>query len=232
MGGGAAFMRSMYGRSDRVNQFASEGFSSTQAALPSGHLAPSAWLLPQVAGGMASRNEAVMALTVSGSGTQGILVSGSTSMALAASGSGAAIANASGIATMAMAVSALPMSAILNGSGQAFMALTASGTLSGLGSMSGASAMALSASMITGAIGTMVMAPISQDLTAASIASAVWEATASANNNAGTMGEKLNDAGAAGNPWAADTTDNQTAGTFGKLVQDTNQNAKLIPATL
>ena len=38
-------------------------------------------------------------------------------------------------------------------------------------------------------------------LSTQSIANAVWAAVASANNDAGTMGEKLNDAGSAGNPW-------------------------------
>jgi len=170
-------MRSMYGRGDRLNQFASEGIDSKQAAVPSGHLAPSAWLLPQVAGGMASRNEAVMTLATSGNGSQGLGTEGLAEMSIAVSGSGTAIANGSGIASMVMTVSALPMSAFLNGSGQAFMALSTSGTLSGLGSMEGTSSMALTASMITGAIGVMVMAPISQELTPAAIASAVWGAS-------------------------------------------------------
>jgi hypothetical protein len=38
-------------------------------------------------------------------------------------------------------------------------------------------------------------------LSTQSIANAVWAAVSSANNDAGTMGEKLNDAGSAGNPW-------------------------------
>jgi hypothetical protein len=51
----------------------------------------------------------------------------------------------------------------------------------------------------------------------------VWAANAAQNNEAGTMGEKLNDAGAAGNPWSAETDQNVTEGTFGKLVQDTKR---------
>jgi hypothetical protein len=38
-------------------------------------------------------------------------------------------------------------------------------------------------------------------LTTANVGQAVWDALAAANNNPGTMGEKLNDAGSASNPW-------------------------------
>lgn len=46
-----------------------------------------------------------------------------------------------------------------------------------------------------------------QGFSADTLASAVWSATASANNTAGTMGEKLNDAGSASNPWTEVLTD-------------------------
>jgi hypothetical protein len=39
------------------------------------------------------------------------------------------------------------------------------------------------------------------ELSPEGLANAVWEASAAAHNNAGTMGEKLNGAGSAGNPW-------------------------------
>ena len=38
-------------------------------------------------------------------------------------------------------------------------------------------------------------------LTTGNVGHAVWSALAEANNDAGTMGEKLNDAGSAANPW-------------------------------
>jgi hypothetical protein len=57
-------------------------------------------------------------------------------------------------------------------------------------------------------------------LTTSNVGQAVWAAIASANNTAGTMGEKLNDAGSAGNPWAAFLAANNDPNTFGKLIQD------------
>jgi hypothetical protein len=38
-------------------------------------------------------------------------------------------------------------------------------------------------------------------LSTANVGQAVWAAIAASNNNAGSMGEKLNDAGSAANPW-------------------------------
>lgn len=59
----------------------------------------------------------------------------------------------------------------------------------------------------------------------------VWNAVASAYNNAGTMGEKLNDAGSASNPWA--DTNTYGAGTKGELLQDMVDNVwgKSLPST-
>lgn len=57
---------------------------------------------------------------------------------------------------------------------------------------------------------------------------AVWEALATDFNNAGTMGEKLNDAGAAGNPLAALLVDDVDAGTFGERVQKLLTTAKFL----
>lgn len=57
------------------------------------------------------------------------------------------------------------------------------------------------------------------ELSPESLAASVWAASAADSNEAGTMGEKLNDAGSAGNPWAALVDDNNDPGTFGERVQ-------------
>jgi hypothetical protein len=49
-------------------------------------------------------------------------------------------------------------------------------------------------------------------LTTANVGAAVWSALAAANNDAGTMGEKLNDAGSASNPWTEVLETGFTAG--------------------
>lgn len=57
------------------------------------------------------------------------------------------------------------------------------------------------------------------------IAQAVWGQVASAVNNAGTTGEKLNGAGSAGNPWI-DTSD-YPAGSKGALLKQAADDAEL-----
>lgn len=57
-GGTAAGSRTVWGRADRVNFNAGQGITDNRAAVPNGHLSPSAWVLPQVSGGMSSKNEA------------------------------------------------------------------------------------------------------------------------------------------------------------------------------
>ena len=61
------------------------------------------------------------------------------------------------------------------------------------------------------------------ELSPENLAASVWNALAILYNNAGTMGEKMNDAGSASNPWA-DTAD-YGAGTKGKLLKDAADDA-------
>ena len=56
------------------------------------------------------------------------------------------------------------------------------------------------------------------ELSPQNLASAVWSALATANNEPGTMGEKLNDAGAAANPWTEVIESGFTASDILKLI--------------
>jgi hypothetical protein len=55
-GGDPGTLRPMWGRTDLRNFKVGEGIDESRAAIPSGHLAPSAWVLPYKPGGAASRN--------------------------------------------------------------------------------------------------------------------------------------------------------------------------------
>jgi hypothetical protein len=55
-------------------------------------------------------------------------------------------------------------------------------------------------------------------LTTSNVGAAVWSAIAAANNDAGTMGEKLNDAGSSGNPWATVIESGYTAEEILRLI--------------
>lgn len=201
-GGTAAGSRAVWGRSDRINMYASQGIDDTRAAVPNGHLAPSAWVLPQVAGGMSSRNESVTAIVATGNAAQGLNLVSNALLTLTTGGSAAAVAAAIGSATLTISVSGTAV-APLNATGSATATLSASATTSGIASITGSATAAVSTALTTRAIGHMVSQPISQDLTVDAIASGVWGATAAANNTSGTMGQKLNSAASGGVDYGA-----------------------------
>lgn len=64
------------------NQFIGEGVTSKLAAQPSGHLHPSAWVMPQKPGAMSSRYEAVISVGATGAGVSGYPIEGSTSFSI------------------------------------------------------------------------------------------------------------------------------------------------------
>lgn len=60
------------------------------------------------------------------------------------------------------------------------------------------------------------------------IAQAVLDAMLAEHNDAGSVGEALNNVGASGNPWASALSSNNTAGTFGERIQKLLTTAKFL----
>lgn len=177
---------------------------SRLSGVPSGHLSPSAWVLPQVGGGMSSHNFTSIAISGAASGAEGVNVSGSAALGLTAEAIGQLIASAIGSASFALDASG-SIVATLGAPGSASFTLSATATATALGWMTGQSTASVTAALTsyaTGALsGTANLAGESTPITPDSLAVAVWAAAAAANNSAGTMGEKLNDAGSGSNPW-------------------------------
>ena len=190
------------------------------AGVPNGHLAPSSWRLPMWSGGMSSFNAL--------NGTGGI-----SADALAVLLAEASIGGSGGIDSIgSLIVQAL---ANLTGSGgitdaglQAFLQAIAniggsggaSGGMTGLGELIAAISGNGQASATLTAIGELVafLTVTGSGLSTANVGQAVWSALASANNVAGTMGEKLNDAGSASNPWTEVIESGYTAAEILKLI--------------
>jgi hypothetical protein len=109
----------------------------------------------------------------------------------------------------------LQLSAALTGTGDA------DGTLTGLGALLAAltGTGTANGSTLTG-VGAMAadLVVTGTGLTTANVGPAVWAAIASANNTAGSMGEKLNDAGSASNPWTEVIESGYTAAQILKLI--------------
>lgn len=169
-----------------------------------GHLGGDVWHLAPKAGGMSSANQArgvgdlTSAIagglnaeaTLTGSGT--MAATGQLIVSLVASLSG------SGTISSAVAEAFLQLAASLSGSGSMTAVINAKANAEAALSGSGA----LSAPVLT-ALGTLLASieVTGTGLTTSNVGSAVWSALAASNNDAGSMGEKLNDAGSAANPW-------------------------------
>lgn len=180
------------------NQF--ETFSRLSAT-PSGHLSPSAWVLPQIGGGMSSHNVTGIELSGVASGALGVNISGAASLSVTAEAIGQLIASAIGSASFAVTATGAIV-ATLGAPGSASLTLSASATATAVGWLTGQAAAGVSATLTSYAIGSMsgtaYLAGESAPVTPDNLAQAVWSAVASANNIAGTMGAKLNSAASGG----------------------------------
>lgn len=104
------------------------GFTDHKSAIPDGHLASSAYFIPQVAGNMSSINEANIVFLGAGNAAQGINLTGSTAITFAANGDSAAVAAAIGSSTITFAASGTAV-APLNAIGTSTITFAATGTI-------------------------------------------------------------------------------------------------------
>jgi hypothetical protein len=193
-----------------------------KSGVPDGYRNPYCWVMPQASGGLSARNN------LAGSGAITLSMAGGVNGVATLSGSGSLAA------TLALIVSLV---AALSGSGtissavtQAFLQLEAA--LSGSGSVAALrSALANAQSALSGSgtvAGTTAATALGElaasitvtgtGLTTANVASSVWSALAAANNDVGSMGEKLNDAGSASNPWTEVIESGYTAAQILRLI--------------
>lgn len=150
-----------------------ENFSKL-SAWPSGHLSPSAWMLPQRAGDMSSRNVTEIDITAAASGAMGVNGAGSSSLSITATATAQLIASAIGSASFTVTASGSAL-ATLNAVGAASFTLTTSGTMGALAWGIGAASMQVTATMTSYAKGFMIGSTIdTSTLTADQVASAVW----------------------------------------------------------
>lgn len=203
IGGAPGTFRSMWGRTALRNQSVGEGIPSELAGIPSGHLAPSSWVLPYKPGAMSSFTSCVVQFSTStptlaaGRNIDGnttitftvdpadgqLVVSavGSTSITFTAAANLAGALSAQGAASFAFTVPNATLGAIVDAQGSAPITWSLSATPRAIGNLSG---------------DITPFTPLSPQ----SLADAVWSALASAYNNPGTMGELLNSAGSAADP--------------------------------
>lgn len=138
--------------------------------------------------------QAIGELVVSGQGTACFAIDATAAMSAAISGEG--------VASFAIDADGDIVGA-LGGAGTARFAIDANGALSAIGEMAALGLIAIDAELIPYGIGYMAGSTEGggETVTPGAVAAAVWAAAAAANNDPGSMGEKLNDAGSAANPW-------------------------------
>lgn len=191
-----------------------------KSAFNNGYSGSSAWHQAPKAGGLGSVNAIRGAGALAGAGAMGVngeaaltgagdlTGTGALVVSLVAAITGGGSVSAANIVGVAAALAALSggggMAAAMTAKANAEAALSGAGdvdaTITALGAMA-------AEIVVTGT-----------GLSTANVADAVWGALATANNTAGTMGEKLNDAGGAGNPWNTAIEGAFTAGELLRLV--------------
>jgi hypothetical protein len=184
-------------------------FSGTEwdylSGRPDGYRPPYTWMLPRTAGGLSARGNTLGAGDLTGAIAGGknaeatLTGVGALSSTLQLVVSLVASIGGSGTISGAALLAYLQLAATLAGSGDLTGARTAIGHAAATAAGSGTIAGTTTAT----ALGTLAAAitVTGTGLTTGNVGQAVWSALAASNNDAGTMGEKLNDAGSAANPW-------------------------------
>ncbi len=145
--------RSMWGRSDLRNVFFAPGWDQ-KSGIPSGHLAPSSWVLPQQTGGMSSHNSAVGVAAFSGSIAEGRNIAGVFAGAATFEGTGQLVV--SGVGSFAgVAAFSGNVTAALGATGTFDGAASFAGSLLATGNMTGAFAGVASFGAVEYAVGSM-----------------------------------------------------------------------------
>ena len=207
----------------------SAAFPNQRIAYPIGYLHPYAIDMPIKPGGISTFNQVIGTGALSGTGASGknAVASLAGTGSLDATGKLVVAAAAAITATGALSGSinaALLASANLSGSGS----FTASiGALGGVTAALAGTGTLTAASYATGTLEADIPGEEGA-LTAGSIAAAVWDALALDNNDAGTMGEKMNDAGSAGDPWSTTVPGAYAEGTAGALMGKLLTTAKFL----
>lgn len=187
----------------RRNMLVGSGITNKQASVPAGKRPPNVWLMAQEGGSISSFNRTNIAVTASATAEMGFSRSGSTIITINGTVSGGLIVGATGTATITVDGTAAIV-ATLNATGTTTITIDANAALGAIASLTGESTLTVDGHSSIMALGYMTGTTIETgELTPEGLANAVWSALASANNDAGTMGQKLNTASSGGVDYAA-----------------------------
>lgn len=218
-GGAIANLRTNFNKHGMARN-AFEVFDAT-AAQPYGYYGGrGAWVQPKKGGAISGINSNFLTLGASGAGSMGLNTSGIASLTFGLTGVGGLISSASGIAGLTLGATG-SLFASKAASGTASLTLGATGQIKATGRIAGVAPITFAASWQPYAIGWLSGTTAEAGLTTAGIANAVWGAIASANNDAGTMGQKLNSAASGGVDYGsmADAVRTELAAELARIVE-------------
>lgn len=188
----------------------SAGYSAKEN-VPTGYLPPYTYGLPRASGGLSAFNMALGTSVAAANGAMGVAAAGSLAGVGTLTATGALIVSASGALTGTGAATGAILAA-LAAVGAAAGSCVVVGATTALGWATGAASGVATLAATRYATGELAgdITPFTE-LSPQNLATAVWAAVAAQNNDAGSMGEKLNGAGSAGNPWTEEIESGMTA---------------------
>lgn len=193
------------------------------AGHPYGYFGESTNIQPMKSGGISSFTDSRSAVAAAANLAGGRNLVGSATLVIVVDDAQLdRIVSAEGSSTISISVDTAQLAAAAGAAASGNMSITVDNALCGaIFSVTASGTLAITANdkFLTALAHIEADAGGPTPLSPEGLAAAVWEALATDYNEAGTMGEKLNDAGSAGNPWAALTADNNDPGTFGERVQ-------------
>lgn len=195
-----------------------------KSGLPNGYRPPVAWMLPQKAGAMSSRNEARLQIDGSASGALGKNSPAVATLTIDGIAVGGLIAGGVALGTITLTGTA-DIFAGIGGVATGSITLDGAATAGAVGHLAAGGVLSLSGSVVPYAIGHLGQATtdFGNEFSPSNLARAVWDAAAGDYNAAGSMGEKLNDAGSASNPWTEVIESGYTAAQILRLIAAATQ---------
>jgi hypothetical protein len=147
--------------------------TGTLTALPQGNKAPSAWMLPQVSGGMSSHNRCALTLSGAGAGALGRNAVGTAAVSINATALGGLIAGGVGNATISLTAGGAIV-ATIGTTGAAIVTIGGVANPGALGWLQGEAGVSITGDLIAYAVGHMTGTTEEQGLSVAGITNAVW----------------------------------------------------------
>lgn len=202
-GGNPSILRSRTKPAYQRNIFVGEGINSRLASLPSASKHPYSWVMANTAGAIKSFMRSRVEIAASASGELGKPATASGSITITGTVAAGLIVSATGTATIAIDGTAAIVATIL-GTGQATVTITGAAALGAEASLTGTATLTIDGHSEIMGVGYMTGTTADTTaLTPENLAVAVWSALAAANNEAGTMGAKLNSAASGGVDYGA-----------------------------